>query len=101
MTLSSCWTNLDWTIMSSPSSAKTRLNEAAGPPACDDCNPICEPWQNNLGEIIISRSQINWRVKALGAAISRDYEGQSLVLIGVLRGIFFFMADLLREITVP
>jgi hypoxanthine phosphoribosyltransferase len=88
-------------IMSSLSSAKTRLNEAAGPPACDDCNPICEPWQTNLGEIIISREQIDGRVKVMGEAISRDYAGQSLILIGVLRGIFFFMADLLREITVP
>jgi hypoxanthine phosphoribosyltransferase len=87
--------------MSSPSSAKTRLNEGAGPPACADCNPICEPWQDNLGEIIISREQIDGRVRAMGAAISRDYAGQSLVLIGVLRGIFFFMADLLREITIP
>jgi len=40
-------------------------------------------------------------VRALGRRISRDYRGQTLVLVGVLKGITFFLADLARQITVP
>lgn len=37
----------------------------------------------------------------MGARISADYEGQTVVLVGVLKGSFMFMADLCRQITVP
>jgi hypoxanthine phosphoribosyltransferase len=40
-------------------------------------------------------------VRALGRRISRDYRGRSIVLVGVLKGITFFLADLARQITVP
>jgi hypoxanthine phosphoribosyltransferase len=40
-------------------------------------------------------------VRALGRKISRDYRGQSIVLVGVLKGITFFLADLARQIKVP
>lgn len=71
------------------------------PSACPDNNPVCEEWKAHLGEVLITRDEITARVRAMAAAISRDYAGQSIVLIGVLRGIIFFMADLIREITVP
>ncbi len=37
----------------------------------------------------------------MGAAISRDYAGRDPVLLGVLKGVLFFMADLARQITIP
>jgi hypoxanthine phosphoribosyltransferase len=40
-------------------------------------------------------------VKRLGAEISRDYEGKNLLLVSILKGSVVFMADLMREITVP
>src|SRR6202040_784548 len=40
-------------------------------------------------------------VRALARKITRDYRGRSLVLVGVLKGITFFMADLARQIKVP
>jgi hypoxanthine phosphoribosyltransferase len=52
-------------------------------------------------EILISEEQIQARVAELGARISADYEGLSVVLVGVLKGSFMFMADLCRNITVP
>ncbi len=54
-----------------------------------------------LGPIVYSREQIEARVAQMAAAISRDYAGKQLVLIGVLKGIVLFMADLLRELAVP
>ncbi|MCF6291363.1 MAG: hypoxanthine phosphoribosyltransferase [Desulfobacterales bacterium] len=52
-------------------------------------------------ELVISRAEIRARVKELGAAITRDYEGRSLVLVGILNGAFVFLADLVREINLP
>src|SRR5205823_10928279 len=53
------------------------------------------------GDILISPVELETRVRALGKRISRDYRGRSIVLVGVLKGITFFMADLARNIKVP
>jgi hypoxanthine phosphoribosyltransferase len=47
---------------------------------------------------LISAAQIAERVRQLGAQITKDYEGQELVLVGVLKGSFLFLADLARAI---
>jgi hypoxanthine phosphoribosyltransferase len=52
-------------------------------------------------EVFIAESQIQARIAELGAQISADYRGQSVVLVGVLKGSFMFLADLCRHITVP
>jgi hypoxanthine phosphoribosyltransferase len=57
--------------------------------------------KEDVGEILISPVELQSRVRALARKISRDYRGQSLVLVGVLKGITFFLADLAREIKVP
>jgi hypoxanthine phosphoribosyltransferase len=50
---------------------------------------------------LISRPKIDRRVKSLAQRISRDYKGKELVLIGILKGAFVFLADLIRSITIP
>ena len=57
--------------------------------------------RQDIGEILMSPVELETRVRALGRKISRDYRGQPLVLVGVLKGITFFLADLARHITVP
>ena len=52
-------------------------------------------------EILFSREVIQKRVGELAAQISKDYAGRELILIGVLKGAFIFMADLIREISIP
>jgi hypoxanthine phosphoribosyltransferase len=54
-----------------------------------------------VGEILIEQDTLSARVAELGAEVSNDYEGRDLLLIGVLKGAVFFMADLMRHITVP
>ena len=54
-----------------------------------------------VGEILIDRDTLAARVAELGAEVSADYEGRDLLLIGVLKGAVFFMADLMRHLTVP
>ena len=49
----------------------------------------------------MTEAQIQERIAQLGAQISADYADQELVVIGVLKGVLFFMADLLRTITRP
>lgn len=52
--------------------------------------------------VLISEERIRDRVRELAAEISRDFSGaQGLLLVGVLRGAFIFLADLARRITVP
>jgi len=50
---------------------------------------------------VLTKSDIRDRVAALGERISADYKGKDLVLIGVLKGAFIFLSDLIRHITVP
>ena len=54
-----------------------------------------------VGEILIDQDTLAGRVAELGAEVSADYEGRDLLLIGVLKGAVFFMADLMRHLTVP
>ena len=54
-----------------------------------------------IDKVLFTPEQIQARVAELGAQISRDYAGETLLLIGVLRGVIFFIADLLRAIDIP
>ena len=54
-----------------------------------------------IGEILVQADDLQHRVRALGAEISRDYAGRDLLLIGVLKGAVFFLSDLMRHIDVP
>ena len=54
-----------------------------------------------VGEILIDEDALSSRVAELGAEVSADYQGRDLLLIGVLKGAVFFMADLMRHLTVP
>ncbi len=55
----------------------------------------------DIRQVLISEEEIQTRVAEIGAAISRDYAGRDLLVVGVLKGVLFFMADLLRQITIP
>lgn len=57
--------------------------------------------RNDIQRVLISEEQLAAKVAEMGAAISRDYEGKKLMILGVLKGSVVFMADLLRHITIP
>ena len=48
---------------------------------------------------LISRESIHTRIREIGKQISIDYEGKDLILVGILKGAFIFMADLSRQIS--
>jgi hypoxanthine phosphoribosyltransferase len=62
-----------------------------------DDHPLIE----DIASVLISEDEIQTRVAELGQEISADYAGKDPLLVGVLRGVFIFMADLVRAITVP
>jgi len=57
--------------------------------------------ERSVGEVLIEETALKARIAELGEEISTFYEGRDLLLIGVLKGAVFFMADLMRHLTVP
>lgn len=53
---------------------------------------------NVAQEVLITREQLTQRVRDLGQQITKDYEGEPVLLVGILRGSVPFMADIMREI---
>lgn len=66
----------------------------------DDYN-INPQMMQNIDRVMFTQEEIQTRVEELGSRISRDYAGKSLILVGVLRGVIFFMVDLMRSIEIP
>ena len=64
-------------------------------------SPAQEPEADLIGDVLISETDLKHRVTELGAQISADYEGRVPLIIGVLKGAIPFIADLMRELTVP
>ena len=60
-----------------------------------------ETVKDAVGEILIEQEPLQARIAELGAEISSEYEGRDLLLVGVLKGAVFFMADLMRELSIP
>jgi hypoxanthine phosphoribosyltransferase len=54
-----------------------------------------------VGETLVSEEELQVRIRELAAQVSADYEGREMLVVGVLKGAVFFIADLLRQLTVP
>ncbi|MGN6797740.1 MAG: phosphoribosyltransferase, partial [Gaiellaceae bacterium] len=57
--------------------------------------------ERGVGEVLIDEDRLQERIRELGHEISSDYAGRELLLVGVLKGAVFFMADLMRSVSVP
>jgi hypoxanthine phosphoribosyltransferase len=57
--------------------------------------------QGNELEVLLSAEEIAGRVGMMGKRITLDYENKPLILIGILKGSFMFLADLIRQIDLP
>jgi hypoxanthine phosphoribosyltransferase len=56
--------------------------------------------EEEIGEILVQRDDLQHRVHELAEEISRDYDGRQLFLVGVLKGAVFFLSDLMRSLEV-
>src|ERR671922_835900 len=54
----------------------------------------------HIGEILVQADELQHRIKEMAAEVSRDYADKDLLLIGVLKGAVFFLADLMRQLEV-
>src|SRR3954467_7663041 len=54
-----------------------------------------------VSKILVEEDTLRGRIAELGAAVSDDYAGKDILLVGVLKGAVFFMADLMRNLTIP
>ena len=63
--------------------------------------PLSEWEAEGIHDVLISASELERRVAELGVHISRDYAGKEPLLVGVLRGVTCFMADLMRQLSLP
>lgn len=62
---------------------------------------VAPPVRPHRLRLLYSRSEIADRIAELAQAIDRDYGASELVIVGILRGTFVFLADLVRQLTVP
>ncbi len=66
-----------------------------------EATPEPDELTQGLGRVLLTEAEIQERVQELGRQISVDYAGRLPLLVGVLKGVIFFMTDLLRAITIP
>ena len=66
-----------------------------------DCDKLGQSSQKLVTKPLFDIQQISHRVQELGAQITRDYAGESLVCVGVMKGALIFLADLVRAIELP
>jgi hypoxanthine phosphoribosyltransferase len=57
-------------------------------------------YDDDIESVLISEEQVQAKVAELAAAVSKDYAGRRLLMVGVLKGAFILMADLARHLTV-
>jgi hypoxanthine phosphoribosyltransferase len=60
-----------------------------------------ESLEQGVGDILIGEEELQARIRELGGELSIDYAGREVLLVGVLKGAVFFMADLMRSLTIP
>jgi len=63
--------------------------------------PLAAAKAEGVGPVFLGRERIARRVRELGKEISQHYQGETPILVGVLRGVFCFMADLMRHLSIP
>ena len=63
--------------------------------------PLAQTDVQGIDKVLLTARQIQQKVGELGRQISQDYKDRQPVLVGVLTGMMCFMADLMREITLP
>lgn len=55
----------------------------------------------DIKEVLLTEEQLQARIAELGEELSREYDGKFPVVVGVLKGVVMFYADMVRKITVP
>ncbi len=62
---------------------------------------MVQDYREYIDKVLVTEEQIKTRIRELGEQINRDYAGEELLIVCILRGGVMFTVDLVREITVP
>lgn len=57
--------------------------------------------KNDILKALITEEELHHKVAELGKKISEDYRDKNMLMVSVLKGSVVFMADLMREVTIP
>ena len=57
--------------------------------------------ERDVQQILLTEEQIQTRIRELGEILTKEYEGKDPVIVGVLKGVVVFYADMIRHINVP
>lgn len=60
-----------------------------------------EDYQSRIRDTLVSREEIQQRIREAGAYIDAIYDGRPILLVGILKGSFVFLSDLARAVSVP
>jgi hypoxanthine phosphoribosyltransferase len=63
--------------------------------------PFADGYDGDIGKVLVTREQLQDKLRELGDQITKEYEGRDLLLVAVLKGAFMVMADLARHIHLP
>lgn len=75
-----------------PSTYDNRLGRSA---------PVPARWRNEVERILITEAQIARRIRGMAREIARDYAGREMVVVSLLNGTVMFLADLIRNLSLP
>jgi hypoxanthine phosphoribosyltransferase len=60
-----------------------------------------DPYTRDIARVLIEKEALQARIQEMGTAIAQDYENKRPLFVGVLKGVLFFMADLLQNVRIP
>ena len=66
-----------------------------------DKNNAIESYNKKIKRVVFNEDEIKEKIKEVGAQLSADYDGNPILVVGILKGSYVFMSDLCRAITVP
>jgi hypoxanthine phosphoribosyltransferase len=66
-----------------------------------NATPVPRRWRGEIERILITRPQLDRRVRRLARELERDFQGRDLILVPLLTGTVMFLADLIRLLSLP
>ena len=70
-------------------------------PSLHSTSKVPVRWRSEISAILITEQQLAGRIRKLSAAIEKDFAGRDLVIVSLLNGTVLFLADLIRQLSLP
>jgi hypoxanthine phosphoribosyltransferase len=77
------------------------LTDPRDPASSTMAEPFVDEYDGDIDRVLVTKEQIQAKLRELGDQITRDYRGRDVLLVAVLKGAFMLLADLARNIRLP